>query len=61
MSRAKLASVALVVRDYEEAINFYVQKLGFVLVEDTQLSDTKRWVLVKPSEASEVCVCVRVC
>jgi len=39
---------ALVVRDYDEAIEFYTQKLQFVLVEDTRLSDVKRWVVVKP-------------
>lgn len=44
-----LAFVALVVRDYDEAIAFYTQKLGFVLVEDTyQPEQDKRWVVVKP-------------
>ena len=43
-----LAAVALVVPDYDEAIAFYVGKLGFELVEDTRLSDEKRWVLVAP-------------
>ncbi len=44
-----LAYIAIVVRDYDEAIEFYVQKLGFVLVEDTyQLEQDKRWVVVKP-------------
>jgi catechol 2,3-dioxygenase-like lactoylglutathione lyase family enzyme len=41
--------VALVVRDYDEAIAFYRDKLGFVLVEDTALSAEKRWVLMQPS------------
>lgn len=40
--------MALVVADYDEAIEFYTQKLGFVLVEDTVLSPSKRWVVVKP-------------
>jgi catechol 2,3-dioxygenase-like lactoylglutathione lyase family enzyme len=41
--------VALVVRDYDEAINFYVDTLGFVLVEDTFIpAQNKRWVLVAP-------------
>lgn len=44
----KLAHIALVVRDYDEAIQFYTEILGFTLVEDTQLSDTKRWVIVAP-------------
>ncbi len=40
--------IALVVKDYDEAINFYTKKLGFVLVEDTILNETKRWVVIKP-------------
>ena len=43
-----IAQIALVVRDYDEAIDFYTQKLNFELVEDTRLSDTKRWVVVSP-------------
>jgi catechol 2,3-dioxygenase-like lactoylglutathione lyase family enzyme len=44
-----LSLVAVVVRDYDEAIAFYTQKLGFVLVEDTyQAEQDKRWVVVKP-------------
>ena len=41
----KIGYVALVVRDYDEAIEFYRQKLGFILVEDTPI-DGKRWVLM---------------
>jgi catechol 2,3-dioxygenase-like lactoylglutathione lyase family enzyme len=44
----KIAHIALVVADYDEAIEFYTQKLGFDLLEDIPLSDTKRWVLVAP-------------
>jgi catechol 2,3-dioxygenase-like lactoylglutathione lyase family enzyme len=44
-----LAHIALVVRDYDEAIAFYVGKLGFVLVADEyQAEQDKRWVLVAP-------------
>jgi len=43
-----IAHVTLLVRDYDEAINFYCGKLNFTLIEDTRLSDTKRWVLVAP-------------
>ena len=43
-----LAQIAIVVRDYDEAIEFYTAKLSFVLLEDTKLSDTKRWVRVQP-------------
>jgi catechol 2,3-dioxygenase-like lactoylglutathione lyase family enzyme len=46
-----IAHIALMVRDYDEAIEFYTQKLGFELLEDTALSETKRWVLVSPKSA----------
>jgi lactoylglutathione lyase len=45
----KLAYIALVVRDYDEAIAFYTTKLGFQLIEDTDLGNGKRWVRVRPS------------
>jgi catechol 2,3-dioxygenase-like lactoylglutathione lyase family enzyme len=48
-----IAHIALVVRDYDEAIRFYTEKLHFDLVEDTVLSETKRWVLVAPKGSSE--------
>ena len=43
-----LTQIALVVREYEEAIRFYVDVLGFELLEDTDLGDGKRWVRVAP-------------
>ncbi len=43
-----LSQMALVVKDYDEAIAFYTQKLGFELIEDTTLSENKRWVVIKP-------------
>jgi len=43
-----LGYVALVVRDYDEALAFFTRTLNFTVVEDTRLSDTKRWVLVAP-------------
>ncbi|NBJ10140.1 VOC family protein [Microvirga arsenatis] len=47
--KQSIAHVALVVRDYDEAIEFYVNKLGFELVEDTyQPEQDKRWVVVRP-------------
>ncbi|GAA0778587.1 VOC family protein [Roseibium denhamense] len=47
--KQSLAHVAVVVRDYDEAIAFYTEKLGFELVEDTyQPEQDKRWVVVKP-------------
>jgi len=48
-----LSAVTLVVPDYDEAVEFYVGKLGFDLIEDTKLSDAKRWVLVAPPGSKE--------
>ena len=44
----RIAHAALLVNDYDEAINFYTQKLKFKLIEDTRLSESKRWVLIAP-------------
>jgi catechol 2,3-dioxygenase-like lactoylglutathione lyase family enzyme len=49
----RIARIALVVKDYDEAIAFYTKKLDFELVEDTKLSETKRWVVVAPPGAKE--------
>ena len=49
----KIAHIALLVADYDEAISFYVDKLHFDLVEDTILSETKRWVLVAPKGSQD--------
>ena len=46
--KQSIAQFALVVNDYDEAIAFYTQKLHFVLLEDTVLSETKRWVRIAP-------------
>ena len=46
--KQNIAHIALVVDDYDKAIEFYTKKLHFDLVEDTVLSETKRWVLVAP-------------
>ncbi|MEO9528242.1 VOC family protein [Roseibium sp.] len=48
-----IGAVTLVVPDYDRAIAFYTQKLGFDLIGDTPLSDTKRWVLVAPKGSTE--------
>ena len=47
-----IASLTLVVRDYDEAIAFFTDALGFTLVEDTPLGGDKRWVVVAPAESS---------
>ncbi|PWU00896.1 MAG: hypothetical protein C5B52_08190 [Bacteroidetes bacterium] len=44
----EIAQMALVVKDYDEAIEFYLNKLKFRLIEDTVLSETKRWVVIAP-------------
>ena len=49
----RIAHIALVVKDYDEAIAFYTQKLNFRLIEDTVLSPEKRWVVVAPPGANE--------
>ncbi|MEH3107388.1 MAG: VOC family protein [Sphingomonas fennica] len=46
----RLALTTLVVRDYDAAIAFYVDRLGFVLREDTELAGGKRWVVVAPPD-----------
>lgn len=48
MSNQLIAHIALVVDDYDEAIDFYVRKLGFELLEDSILDENKRWILVAP-------------
>ena len=54
--KQQIAHIALVVRDYDEAIAFYTEKLHFVLIEDTPLSETKRWVMVAPPGGSGCCL-----
>lgn len=48
MTKQSVVMITLVVNEYDEAINFYTQKLGFVVLEDTRLSDSKRWVVISP-------------
>lgn len=49
-ARRRIATVALVVADYDEAIAWYTQKLGFHLFDDADLGGGKRWVTIGPSE-----------
>ena len=51
-----LGYVAVVVRDYDEALAFFTGKLQFELIEDTVPSPTKRWVLVRPRGGSGTCL-----
>ena len=52
----RLVHITLLVDDYDKAIDFYTQKLNFILVEDTVLSESKRWVLVSPPGSEGCCL-----
>jgi catechol 2,3-dioxygenase-like lactoylglutathione lyase family enzyme len=52
----RIAHITLLVDDYDKAIDFFTIKLNFKLVEDTKLSDEKRWVLVKPQGSENCCL-----
>jgi catechol 2,3-dioxygenase-like lactoylglutathione lyase family enzyme len=52
----RIAHIALVVDDYDDAIEFYTKQLHFTLIEDTVLSETKRWVLVAPQGSGACCL-----
>ncbi len=51
--KQKIAYISIVVQDYDEAIDFYRNKLSFNLIEDKILSSTKRWVVLSPPGATE--------
>ena len=52
----ELINVAIVVDDYDKAIRFYIEKLNFELVEDTRISESKRWVRVRPKGPVKMCL-----
>jgi lactoylglutathione lyase len=54
--RQRIANVAVVVRDYDEAIAYYTRVMGFELVEDKDLGGEKRWVLVRPRNSTGTCL-----
>ncbi len=54
--KQKIAFFSILVTDYDEAIHFYTEVLGFLLVEDTKLSETKRWVRVAPPGSIETSI-----
>ena len=56
MKSQKIGYMALVVDDYDEAIEFYTKRLGFELIEDTNLGSGKRWVLVSPPGSDGSCL-----
>jgi catechol 2,3-dioxygenase-like lactoylglutathione lyase family enzyme len=57
--RQKITAVALVVRDYDEAIAFFTGRLHFTLAEDTPLGGGKRWVVVRPAGGGTALVLAR--
>ena len=52
----RLGLVTFVAREYDEAIGFFVGKLGFTLVEDTDMGDGKRWVVVSGGEGASLLI-----
>lgn len=52
----RIAHIALVVKDYDDAIEFYTEKLDFKLLENTRIDENKRWVMVAPPGAKECCL-----
>ncbi len=46
-----ISQLSIVVSDYDEAIKFYTEKLGFILYEDKVMSESKRWVVVGPKDS----------
>ena len=54
--KQKIALISLLVGDYDEAIDFYTQRLNFILLEDTKLDEKKRWVRIAPPGSTETCL-----
>lgn len=52
MIQQQISNIALVVEDYDAAIEFYTQKLQFTLIEDTDLGEGKRWVQISPPNSN---------
>lgn len=50
--KQQLGQLSLLVKDYDEAIQYYTAILGFELLEDTKMNETKRWVRVSPPGSS---------
>ena len=51
--KQRIGHIALVVKEYDEAIEFYIKKLDFIVLEDTKIDKEKRWVVIAPSGAKE--------
>ena len=52
--KQRIAHISLLVKDYDEAIAFYRDKMGFTVLEDSRLSPSKRWVLIGPTSTNGV-------
>jgi len=52
----RIAHITLVVKDYDDAIKFYTEKLDFQLLDDTRIDDKKRWIMIAPPGAKECCL-----
>ena len=52
----RIGYIAFIVRDYDEAIAWFTSALQFTVIEDTRLSDSKRWVLVAPPDGKSPCL-----
>jgi catechol 2,3-dioxygenase-like lactoylglutathione lyase family enzyme len=55
----EITAGALVIRDYDEAIAYFTESLGFTLVEDTPMGGDKRWVVVRPSGGGTALILAR--
>ncbi len=55
MNSKYIGTITLLVNNYDEAIDFYTNKVGFKLIEDTKRTSTKRWVIISPSPLSVNC------
>lgn len=52
----KIVYFSILVDDYDRAIEYYTEKLGFILKEDKKLTETKRWVIVSPKGVKETSI-----
>ena len=52
----RIAHITLLVKDYDEAIKFYTDKLNFKLLQDTKIDEGKRWIIIAPPGAKECCL-----
>ena len=52
----RIAHITLLVKDYDEAIKFYTDKLNFKLLQDTKIDEEKRWIIIAPPGAKECCL-----